>query len=303
MPPSADIPFSCSVLYHSTRICLNLPFITESTKYVHRSTDADRGPADHMTTHGNHPSGCIEICKSSAEAIVDILDRFRSQHTLVNAPILLVHGAIVATNAVLVTSRHHQGSSIESPPLQVQDTLVSVLDIYLQELSVSWPLAGEARNRFRRALYVGQPPGSATYRPTGVDVQADESLWIPVVSQVPSTAHTISVASHQPPQPENPCLHVVDPALVLLGQQQERHGPHAVQQISPQSDSRTMGASPELRSQSPGAYVWDPMGVAHSDVSLWASIGADLPAVPDMDFMSGFGWFDPPQYDPTAPTS
>ncbi|KAJ9150331.1 Fungal specific transcription factor domain-containing protein [Pleurostoma richardsiae] len=128
-------------LYHSTRICLNLPFITSITS----SAPADSsGPAKQF-------SGLFQVCASSTEAIVAVMQRFKSQYTLGNAPFIFVYGAIVATNSVLVTSRH-----MENPALQVKDTYLPALDSALQEMSVSWALAGKARTKLRDAIIARQ---------------------------------------------------------------------------------------------------------------------------------------------------
>ena len=86
--------------------------------------------------------------------MVSVLQRFRSQHTLGNAPIMFVYGAIVASNAVLITSRHAGGNGTSGPALK--NTHFPALDLALSEMSVSWELAGQARNKFRAALSMRQ---------------------------------------------------------------------------------------------------------------------------------------------------
>ncbi|CAK7225560.1 hypothetical protein SEUCBS140593_005942 [Sporothrix eucalyptigena] len=66
---------------------------------------------------------------------------------------MFVHGAIVASNAVLITSRH---ASKAGPGPVLKDTYFPALDLALSELSVSWELAGQARTKFRAALSLRQ---------------------------------------------------------------------------------------------------------------------------------------------------
>ncbi|KAF6818769.1 transcription factor [Colletotrichum sojae] len=128
------------VLYHSTRICLNLPFL------------ASVGPNPSISdeTSNNPLAVSYRICKTAAESLSDVIQRFRGQHTLGNAPILFVGGSVIAMNAIMVTLRHQGGGSGPAP--SVKDTLLPFLYEALGELAPSWSLAGEARLRFRSAL-------------------------------------------------------------------------------------------------------------------------------------------------------
>ncbi|OTA59696.1 hypothetical protein K449DRAFT_385014 [Hypoxylon sp. EC38] len=151
-------------LYHSTRICLNIPFITTTKSNVtHEKASAISSSI----------AEAIKICKSSAEGIVDILERFKSQHTLGNTPLILVQGAIVATNAVVVTSRIS-----EAPISLMEDTPFPILDEALNEMSVSWKLASEARERFRKALSLWQPEQHAP-------AAAGEHVWVHDINEPP----------------------------------------------------------------------------------------------------------------------
>lgn len=84
------------------------------------------------------------------------MERFKGQHTLGNAPVILVQGAIVAANAILITSRI-SGTSVSL----IEDTPFSNLDEALNEMSVSWKLASDARAGLRKALSSRQPEQSA----------------------------------------------------------------------------------------------------------------------------------------------
>lgn len=90
----------------------------------------------------------IQVCKSSAEEIVTILERYQRLHTLINTPLILAQGAIVSTKAILVTSRIS-----DKPVSLMEDTPFLVLDAALAEMSVSWTLANDARARFREAIH------------------------------------------------------------------------------------------------------------------------------------------------------
>ncbi|EFQ25642.1 fungal specific transcription factor domain-containing protein [Colletotrichum graminicola M1.001] len=130
--------------YHSTRICLNLPFITS----VRQIPSVPDGEAEDLT---NPIIKSFIICQSSAQRIVDVLQRFRAQHTLENTPLNFIGATILATNAVLATTRRQS-----SPPSLLKDTLLPFLDSALEELSSSWKLAGEARQKVRNALNLAQ---------------------------------------------------------------------------------------------------------------------------------------------------
>lgn len=189
------------------------------------------------------------ICKQSSESLVDILHRFRAQHTLVNSPIILVYGAIVATNAVLVTLRH-QHKNANEPLMRIKDTALPALDTYLQELSVPWALAGEARIKFQRAL-------STWYRQTlaGTAQPAFGQQWTASSSQ-PTTGPTTG------PDMRYMDLYPVDPALqASLDQSQYQEQPHGwypetqhehMQPQRQQGDAATgTGSSPDVNFESP----------------------------------------------------
>lgn len=229
------------------------------------------------------------ICKLSSESLVDILHGFRAQHTLVNSPIILVYGAIVATNAVLVTMRHQHRNANE-PPMRIKDTALPALDTYLQELSVPWALAGEARIKFQRAL-------SSWYRqtPTVTGQPAFSEQWPTSSSQPPTGTTTV-------PNLRFMDLYPVDPALqASLDQSQYQEQPHGwyqetqqehMQPQPQQGDAATgTGSSPDVNFESPVPFVWDPMSVLDGEVALWATIGGGFPTGIDTGFdASGMAW-------------
>ncbi|KXH27477.1 fungal specific transcription factor domain-containing protein [Colletotrichum salicis] len=136
------------MFYHSARICLNLPFLA-SVRHI--PSTADLGANDDInpeTSSSNPIIKSLRICQSSAQGITDVLQRFKSQHTRGNASLIFVGATIVATNAVLVTTRRQGGSM----PQSMKDTLLHVLDNALEEMSASYKLAKEARAKVQTAL-------------------------------------------------------------------------------------------------------------------------------------------------------
>ncbi|KAK7710258.1 hypothetical protein SLS64_005842 [Diaporthe eres] len=279
-------------LYHNTRICLNLPFLVSSIERDPSAPDTNQGqgaPSEPNAARMRYLTELANICKQSSESLVDILHRFRAQHTLVNSPIILVYGAIVATNAVLVTLRHQHRNANE-PPMRIKDTALPALDTYLQELSVPWALAGEARIKFQRALstWYRQTPA-----PTGQPAFSEQ--W-PTSSSQATTGPAAGTDMRYMD------LYPVDPALqASLDQSQYQEQPHGwYQEIRPeymqpqpqQGDAATgTGSSPDVNFESPVPLVWDPMNVFDGEVALWATIGGGFPAGIDAGFdTSGMAW-------------
>lgn len=279
-------------LYHNTRICLNLPFLVSSIEREPSALDTKQGNEGSRGPNAarmRYLTESAKICKQSSESLVDILHRFRAQHTLVNSPIILVYGAIVATNAILVTLRHQHRNANE-PPMRIKDSALPALDTYLQELSVPWALAGEARIKFQRALstwYRQTPPGTAQ--------PAFSEQW-PTSSSQPTTGPAAGTDMRYMD------LYPVDPALqASLDQNQYQGQPHGWYQetqhehMQPQpqpSDAATVtGSSPDVNFESPVPLVWDPMTVLDVEVGLWGTIGGGFPAGIDAGFdASGMAW-------------
>ncbi|KAG6354542.1 hypothetical protein INS49_004559 [Diaporthe citri] len=274
-------------------MCLNLPFLVSSIDREPNFLDTkqgNEGSSEPNAARMRYLTESANICKLSSESLVDILHRFRAQHTLVNSPIILVYGAIVATNAILVTLRHQQRNTNE-PPMQIKDTALPALDTYLQELSVPWALAGEARIKFQRAL-------RTWYRrtPAGTGQPAASEQWATTSSQPPTGPTT-------GPDMRFMDLYPVDPALQASldqnqyqeqpqGWYQETHPEHMQPQPQQQSDAATgTGSSPDVNFESPVPFVWDPMSVLDGEVALWATIGGGFPTGIDAGFdASGMAW-------------
>lgn len=284
----ADLLLPQSTLYHNTRICLNLPFLVSSIEREPSAPDTkqgNEGSSEPNAARMRYLTESANICKQSSESLVDILHRFRAQHTLVNSPIILVYGAIVATNAVLVTLRH-QHKNAKEPPMRIKDTALPALDTYLQELSVPWALAGEARIKFQRAL-------STWYRqtPTQTGQPAFSEQW-PTSSSQPTTGPTTG------PDMRYMDLYPVDPALqTSMDQNQYQEQPHGwyqetqhehMQPQPQQGDAATgTGSSPDVNFESPVPLIWDPMNVFDGEVALWGTIGGGFPAGIDAGFDAG----------------
>ncbi|KAL1857413.1 hypothetical protein Daus18300_010386 [Diaporthe australafricana] len=275
-------------MYHSTRICLNLPFLTytverEATTSSDPKQQSDGTPNEaHAPPRPSHFVESAKICESSADSLADILHRYRAQYTLGSAPNLLVYGAIVATNALLVTLRRQRGNPDETP-LLIKDTALPALDSYLKEMSIPWALAGEARNKFRRAMstWSGQDQASPG-QPTCSEQMAQFSAQPPVEQDINFTD-----------------LSSIDPALGTIAHEhhhdwyQETHHGHVQPQIQ-QVDAAGSGSSPDVNFDSPVPYVWDPMSVLDGEAALWAAtVGGDFPTGLDMSYDGGgFGWMD-----------
>lgn len=291
MLPRTDFAPLQSALYHSTRICLNLPFLVSSIERGPSFSEIKQSSEDNSKPQAarvRYLAESAKICKLSSESLVDILHRFRAQHTLANSPIILVYAAIIAANAVLVTLRHQHRSTNE-PPLQIKDTALPALDTYLQELSVPWALAGEARIKFQRALSTLYRPGTTE---AGQQVFSSEQ-WTNAPDQPTTT-------TNEPDTQQFMDLYPVDPALqTSMDQSQyheqswytDPHHEHLQPQSSLPSDAATgTGSSPDVNFESPVPFVWDPMSVLDGEAALWAAIGGGgFPAGMDADFDAGGG--------------
>lgn len=256
------LTLSCySIFYHSARICLNLPFIASVKNIPFTSEESNE-------TSNNTLIKSFKICQASAEGMVDVLQRFKSQHTLGNAPLLFVGATIVAMNAVLVTSLRHG-----SPPQFMKDTLLPVLDSALEEMSVSWKLAEEARLKFRNSFgqKQHQHPGSSS-ETTQCDIQPDAGG--PYHHEIP----------------------VVNPA-------QDQH-PANASGVAPEIGS--LGASTQRAGiESPELHVWEPWGVLGDEAAYWVGLGDGSYVGSNLalfDGVMGFNWPDqPPASEPHEP--
>lgn len=191
-----------------------------------------------------------KICKLSSESLMEILHRFRAQHTLVNSPIIFVYGAIIATNAVLVALRHQHRNTNE-PTTQIKDTALPALDTYLQELSAPWALAGEARIKFQRALRTWCPPN-----PPGPGQLFSGEQWVHTRAQ-PGTEPDMRFMELQPVDP------TIQPPMGQGGYQGQPQGWYQDPYHEPvppqpqqQGDGGGTGSSPDVNFESPVSFVW-----------------------------------------------
>lgn len=113
------------MLYHTSRISLNWPFLIRS----HNPSNSD-----------SHQ--CLDICISSIETITNILKRCKPQHLLKTSPLTFVHGAIMAAEV----SAHLLHSNLVLDSSATIEEATSVLDAALEDLSYSWEIARTARN-------------------------------------------------------------------------------------------------------------------------------------------------------------
>ncbi|KAL6242762.1 hypothetical protein RBB50_010408 [Rhinocladiella similis] len=159
------------VLYHIVRLVLNRPLLGVQ----HHSPHPQPAAADKAS----------DICEDSVETIVGILRRFRVQHTLMNAPLVFVHGVITAADTTLVMAS--MKSQILGSHLHEKDSVLSFLDMLLSELSYSWSVAGNARDGLRKRLqqmqigtfqrddkYFSSPSASTEYSSEFSDLQSTD---------------------------------------------------------------------------------------------------------------------------------
>lgn len=202
-----------------------------------------------------------------------------------NSPLILVYGAIVATNAILVTLRHQHKNAGELP-MQIKDTALPALDTYLQELSVPWALAGEARIKFQRALSTW-----SRQTPTTPGQPAFSEQW-PSTSDQPATGQNMPFSDMFPVDPSlQPNLGQSQYQRQQQGWYQDTQHEHMQPQPQPSDATTGTGSSPDVNFESPVPFVWDPMSVLDGEAALWATIGGGFPTGLDAGFdASGLGW-------------
>ncbi|KAK1454993.1 fungal specific transcription factor domain-containing protein [Colletotrichum melonis] len=255
------------MFYHSTRICLNLPFLA-SVRHVPSTADlADNDDDDPETSSNNPIIKSLRICQSSAQGIADVLQRFKSQHTLGNAPLIFVGATIVATNVVLVTTRRQRGGG--GVPQLMKDTLLPVFDGALEDMSASYKLAEEARAKVRVALNTKEQ-----HRYDAGGGQQSEVVPVGVDGETARSDEPVAV--------------VVDPALsgsVL---------PPVTTAIGSGSTTETA----EIPSfMSPEQQGWQPLSVLDGETAFWGNLGNDIFAGSELEYLDGvteFDWTDRP---------
>ncbi|KAF4422836.1 putative transcriptional regulatory protein [Colletotrichum fructicola] len=248
-------------LYHSTRISLNLPFIASIGSMPSLSEDKPENEKNPLAQS-------FRVCRAGAEGIVDVLQRFKSEHTLGNAPLL----------------------HMSNPSSLANDTLLPILDDALQDMAHSWSLAGEARLKFKSGLdaktrrSVG-PPTEAEKHVSGSRSASEVPTSVPILHEELSktAATTPAVASAPAPNMASPGPGVpIDPTLITPGG--ESLGSRG---IATQSGDL----------ETPGQHVWESMSVLDSEAAYWAGVGDNFLAESDLNFFDGvpeFDWSDQP---------
>lgn len=227
----------------------------------------------------------FRVCRAGAEGIVDVLQRFKSEHTLGNAPLLFVGGCILAMNAIIVTCRH-----MSNPSSLANDTLLPILDDALQDMAHSWSLAGEARLKFKSVLDAkarrsAGPPTEAERHVPGSRSASEVPASMPVLHEELSTtaATTSAIASAPDPNVASPGPGVpIDPTLITPGDE----------------SLGSMGIATQSGDlETPGHHVWEPMSFLGSESAYWAEVGDNFLAESDLNFFDGvpeFDWSDQP---------
>jgi hypothetical protein len=107
---------------------------------------------------------------------VQIIERFRTWHTLRRAPFICVHGAIIAIDAaVAIISCSSTDKTLSSV---MNAGLLSTLDGPLNDLSQTWPVAQDARSRLREILNAYQLGlGPLTVTPSAGIPASITKLW------------------------------------------------------------------------------------------------------------------------------
>lgn len=123
------------MLYHTTIITLNKSFITR-----YKCNGSSSQPPLHSI------SEAFKLCDASIEMVASILRRFGAHYTYQNAPLLLVHGAIVAADATLAMS------SWPVTMFSNKDRMLPIFETALAELSSAWSIAGVAHDRLRTMM-------------------------------------------------------------------------------------------------------------------------------------------------------
>lgn len=126
------------MLYHTSQISLNLPFLLDPQPLWERSQAS------------NQPkliSDAVDICGASVDIVLSILRRFRSQYTLMKVPFNLVQGGITAADAIIAMMDFCDGEKRGS---LIKD--LYVLDDALLEMSYSWNIATTARTGLKNLL-------------------------------------------------------------------------------------------------------------------------------------------------------
>jgi len=119
------------MLYHIALISLNLPLLGLQSRTNSRSLNA----REKMITDA------LEICRSSLETIISMIQRFKTQYTLAKAPFVLVQGAIIAADTMVVIMRFWADERRD-----IDDASWYTLDEALLDLSYSWKIAGDAKS-------------------------------------------------------------------------------------------------------------------------------------------------------------
>ncbi|KAK2054855.1 hypothetical protein LY76DRAFT_211716 [Colletotrichum caudatum] len=243
-----------SAFYHSARICLNLPFITS----VRQIPTVPGGGAEDPT---NPIVKSFRICQSSAQSIVDVLQRFRAQHTLRNTPLNFIGATIVATNAVLATTRRQS-----SPPSSVKDTLLPFLDGALEEMCVSWKLAGEARQKVRNAFNLTTTQQRHHPQSPARNGHPDRGGGAPAAA---AASDGKARAYDQPP--------VVSPVEAQVG---------ADPSFAAAAQDKPQAGPPGSKLASPEQNVWDSLGLLDSEAAYWGNYRNDMFGGWDPDFVN-----------------
>lgn len=150
-----------SMLFHTARLSLNRPLVNRDKRKASASS------------HYRLISDAIEVCDTSVETILGIIRRFGSRHSLKNAPLVFVHGAVAAVDVTLEIG----ACSLEEnqPRPAAREKFLSALDAALEELSYTWTIAQDARRGLQHLLGGNPCKIQAKYEERSTALSSSES--------------------------------------------------------------------------------------------------------------------------------
>ena len=123
------------MLYHTVRISLHLPRIARPQRGTLSLQQPELLPE------------AFNICDSSIETIIGIIRRFEAQHTLQKAPLIFVHGVILAADALLKLAFHR--SPGDQAHLLLGDSPLTTFNAALTGLSSAWEIANDVGHQLQ----------------------------------------------------------------------------------------------------------------------------------------------------------
>lgn len=119
------------MMYHTARLSLHRPLVGRDLSIL-------------ASSNGSRVAfSASEYCEASIETIAGIFRRFNSQHSLRNASLSFIHGAVAAVDGVLALAE-------VSPTLR--HIYLPALDVALLDMAQTWAVAASARHGLQQVL-------------------------------------------------------------------------------------------------------------------------------------------------------